>query len=42
MFCKQEFSMDVVWIAAIAAMWAAMAAGVIGLCRLASPKGGRS
>ena len=34
--------MDLVWIAAIAAMWVAMAEAVLGLCKLDAPKGGRS
>lgn len=33
--------MDLVWIAAIAAMWAAAAAGVAGLNKLDAPKGER-
>jgi hypothetical protein len=34
--------MDFVWIAAIAAMWVAMAEAVLGLCKLDAPKGERS
>jgi|SoimicmetaTmtLAB_FD_contig_31_7868480_length_222_multi_3_in_0_out_0_1 hypothetical protein len=34
--------MDIVWIAALAAMWAATAALVWGLGRLEAPKGERS
>lgn len=34
--------MDFVWIAAIAAMWVAMAEAVLGLCNLDAPKGERS
>jgi hypothetical protein len=37
----QECSMDIVWIAALAALWAPMAWMVIGLNRLESPKGAR-
>jgi hypothetical protein len=37
----QECSMDIVWIAALAALWALMAWMVIGLNRLESPKGER-
>jgi len=33
--------MDFVWIAAMAAMWAVLAAMVVGLNRLEKPKGGR-
>ncbi len=33
--------MDLVWIAAVAAMWASMAAGVAGLHALDAPEGER-
>jgi hypothetical protein len=33
--------MDFVWIAALAAMWVVMAEAVVGLCRLAAPRGER-
>ena len=34
--------MDIVWIAALAAMWVVMAGMVVGLFKLAAPKGERS
>ena len=34
--------MDIVWLAALAAFWAAMVAMVIGLIRLETPRGARS
>ena len=33
--------MDLVWMAAIAAMWVVMAEAVLGLCKLDAPKGER-
>lgn len=33
--------MDIVWIAAIAAVWAVMAGMVVGLVKLETPRGGR-
>lgn len=34
--------MDFVWMAAIAVMWVVLAEMVLGLCKLAAPKGERS
>lgn len=34
--------MDIVWMAALAAMWVVVAEMVVGLCKLATPKGERS
>jgi hypothetical protein len=34
--------MDLVWIAAIAAMWVVMTETVLGLCKLDAPKGERT
>jgi hypothetical protein len=34
--------MDIVWIAALAALWVVMAEMVVGLFKLAAPKGERS
>ena len=34
--------MDIVWIAALAAMWVAMAGMVVGLVKLGAPMGERS
>ena len=33
--------MDLVWMAAIAAMWVVMAEAVLGLCKLDAPQGER-
>ena len=41
-FLMQERRMDIVWIAAVAALWVVMAGMVVGLFKLDTPKGERS